>query len=141
MTDRVFLDTNVLVYAVDDARPAKRDRARSVRDDAIRRGAAVISPQVLHEFYVTTTRKLARPLSPEDAEAIVQKLAPLAAVAIDADLVLAAVRTSREHRLSYWDALILRSALVAGCDRVLSEDLQDGFQLESVRVENPFAGL
>jgi len=141
MSGRTFLDSNVLVYAFDDAEPLKRDRARLVRDELVGRGEAALSPQVLQEFYVTATRKLSRPLTPEQAERAVQSYAPLCAVTVDPPLVLAGIALSRRHRLSLWDALILRSAIAAGCDRVLSEDLQDGLQIESVRVENPFAGL
>ena len=99
---------------------------------------AVLSTQVLQEFYVTVTRKLARPLSPDDAERAVHKLAALPVVLLDRPMVLEAISTARRHHLSLWDALILHAALEGGCSRVLTEDLQDGFQFRSVVVENPF---
>jgi len=139
MNARTFVDTNVLVYAFDFGSPLKRERARSVLFRLASEGAIVLSAQVLQEFYVTTTRKLVPPLSPEDAEAVVQRYAGLPLVTADAELVLAAIRTCRRYQISLWDALILRSAIAAGCQVVLSEDLQDGLQVESVRVENPFA--
>jgi predicted nucleic acid-binding protein len=136
MPARAFVDTNVLVYAFDDADPAKRDRARSLLADDV---PLVISAQVIGEFYVVVTRKLPIPLSEAHASAAVDELLRLPVVPIDAELTRAAVSTSRAAQVSYWDALIIEAAAVAGCDRVLTEDLTAGSTIRSVRVENPFA--
>jgi len=138
MTEPVFVDTNIWVYAVDAADPAKRERALEVTAPAPGRDL-VISTQVLVEFYAVVTRKLAVPLSAEDAEAMVRQLAVLPVVAIDSSLVVSAITGSREWQIAIWDALILRAAEAAGCRRVLSEDLADGTAYGSVVVENPFA--
>jgi predicted nucleic acid-binding protein len=138
MTEPVFVDTNIWVYAVDAADPAKRERALEVTAPAPGRDL-VISTQVLAEFYAVVTRKLAVPLSAEDAEAMVRQLAVLPVVAIDGSLVVSAITGSREWQIAIWDALILRAAEAAGCRRVLSEDLADGTAYGSVVVENPFA--
>jgi predicted nucleic acid-binding protein len=138
MTEPVFVDTNIWVYAVDAADPAKRERALEVTAPAPGRDL-VISTQVLAEFYAVVTRKLAVPLSAEDAEAMVRQLAVLPVVAIDSSLVVSAITGSREWQIAIWDALILRAAEAAGCRRVLSEDLADGTAYGSVVVENPFA--
>jgi predicted nucleic acid-binding protein len=138
MTEPIFVDTNVWVYAVDAADPARRERALEVVDPARGRDL-VISSQVLTEFYAVVTRKLAVPLPARDAEAMVAQLSVLPVVAVDASLVAAAIAGSREWQVSIWDALILRAAEVAGCRRVLSEDLADGRTYGSVAVENPFA--
>jgi len=138
MTDRTFVDTNVWVYAVDDADPTKQAQARRVLDPAAGLEIA-ISAQVLSEFYVVTTRKLAKPLSAEAAQAFVQELARLPVVDVDAQLVMTAITAGREWRLSLWDALIVRAAEVAGCRRLLSEDLADRAIYGDVQVENPFA--
>ena len=138
MTDPVFVDTNVWVYAVDRADPAKRRRALAVTAPASDR-ELVVSTQVLAEFYSVVTRKLATPLSPDDAEAAVQQLLRLPVVALDAPLVEAALAGSRQWQISIWDALVLRAAEAAGCRRILTEDLQDGASYGSVVVENPFA--
>ena len=133
-----FVDTNVLVYAVDRDEPEKRKRAV----DLLRPGAdadLVLSAQVLGEFYVVVTRKLARPLSPRVAQAMIAELRRLPTVAIDADLVAEAIRGSDDWQVSYWDALIVRSAERAGCDVVVSEDFAEGAQYGTVRIENPFA--
>lgn len=134
--DRTFVDTNVLVYAIDRNSPAKQAQARMLLAELS--GSIVISTQVLLEFYVTATRKLAKPLSPEDAERRVHELSGTDVVDITAPLVRTAVVLSREYQLSLWDALIVESARTRGCRRLLSEDLQDGREFGNVRVENPF---
>jgi predicted nucleic acid-binding protein len=130
------VDTNVLVYAVDGADPDKRDRARealSADDEQL-----VISAQVLSEFYVVVTRRLAQPLGETDAADAVRSLARLPVVLGDAELVLAAIALSREAQISFWDAQIVAAAAVAGCERLLTEDISHGAEHSSVRVENPF---
>lgn len=132
---RSLVDTNILVYCYDGDEPAKRARALALlADDATE---LVVSTQVLQEFYVAVTRKLARPLSAEDAERALQALATLPTVPADRELVLAAVALSHRHRLSLWDALIIRAAADGGCDTLLTEDLQDGATFDGVRIRNP----
>jgi predicted nucleic acid-binding protein len=138
MTDRVFVDTNVWVYAVDHADPVKQARARKVLDPA--NGSQIVtSAQVLGEFYVTVTRKLTRPVDPADAARMVERMRALPVVEIDADRVAAAIDGRRTWQLAYWDALIIVAAQAAGCARVLSEDLATGATYGAVRVENPLA--
>lgn len=132
-----FLDTNVVVYAFDRDEPAKAQRARSVLQQA-KPGGLVLSAQVLNEFYVTVTRKLKRPLTAVLAAQAVDQFSFLKVVPIDAALVKAAIKISDASQLSYWDGLIVASASAAGCERLLSEDLNDGQLIDGVRVENPF---
>jgi predicted nucleic acid-binding protein len=138
MTDRVFVDSNVWVYAVDDDEPVKQQQARAVLGPATP-DILVASSQVLGEFYTTVTRKLARPVPDEVAVGMIERMAKLPVVAIDADLVQEAIAGSRSWHLSYWDALIIAAARAAGCRRLLSEDLADGTAYGGVRVENPFS--
>ncbi|MBI4861348.1 MAG: PIN domain-containing protein [Candidatus Riflebacteria bacterium] len=139
MSDRVFLDTNVLVYAFDEAEPAKKARAIEILGTWEKGATPAISTQVLQEFYVSVVRKLKVPLSEEDAEAAVLRLCRLPVVQVDPAVVLGAIRTSRRLRLSFWDALVVQAALEAGCKRLLTEDLQDGLLIDGVLlVENPF---
>ena len=135
---RTFLDTNVLVYAVDEAAPAKRDVARTLlaSPDATN---LVVSSQVLAEFYVVVTRKLATPMDPVAARQAVGQLSQLAVVAVDAHLVLRAAELSHESQLSLWDALVIEAAARSDCARVLTEDLAHGTTLAGVHIENPFA--
>jgi predicted nucleic acid-binding protein len=138
MSARTFVDTNVLVYAVDAADPAKRQRALAVLEPTGETDL-VVSAQVLSEFYVVVTRKLAAPIRPEDAGAMVDQLSRLPVVALDASLVRSAIVAGRDWHLSYWDALIIRAAEVSGCDLLLSEDFGGASGYGSVRIENPFA--
>jgi len=133
---RTFVDTNVLVYAVDTSEPGKRQRALELL--ASNPENIVISAQVLGEFYVTVTRKLPSPLPERDAAASVERLSGLPTVSVDAGLVDAAIGISRDSQISYWDGLILAAARSAGCERLLSEDLSDGQVIADVRIENPF---
>jgi predicted nucleic acid-binding protein len=137
MTERSFVDTNVLVYRFDHGEPAKRAVAKRLLDNAVP-GSLVISTQVLQEFYVVTTRKLARPLRPDQASEAVEHLSALPVVGADADFVRSGIDLSQTTGLSLWDALIVQAAAEARCDRILSEDLQDGTTIQGVRVDNPF---
>lgn len=134
---RVFLDTNVIVYAYDDADPAKRDRARAVlADESIE---AIISTQVLSEFYVTVTRKLDPGLTPSVAASIVEQLGELHVVPVTRNLVIDAVRSMATVQLSYWDALIVTAASAGGAGIVATEDLHPGTEISGVTIVNPFA--
>jgi predicted nucleic acid-binding protein len=138
MSDRAFVDTNVLVYCFDAGASAKRKRALELLeagDDEL-----VISTQVLQEFFVAVVRKLARPLSEADAEQALLELSALPTVTVDTPLVLSAVSLARRMRLSLWDALILESARSAGCVKLFTEDLQHGLQVGKLTVVNPFLG-
>jgi predicted nucleic acid-binding protein len=137
MSGRTFLDTNILVYAVDETEPDKRDIARRLLSST-GHGEFVLSTQILSEFYTVVTRKLAEPISEVTAAAVVDQLSLNPIVSIDPTLVKAAIQTSRSSQLSYWDGLIVASAAAGGCERLLTEDLNDGQLIGSVRVENPF---
>lgn len=134
----VFLDTNVVVYAYDRDEPAKREVARAILaadDDEL-----WVSTQVLTEFYWVVTRRLASPLAEAQAAEVVDGLVQLFVVGATAALVTSAIGLSRGRQLPLWDALIVRAAQAGGCERVLSEDFQDGARFDDLRVENPFAG-
>ncbi|GAA2141988.1 PIN domain-containing protein [Glycomyces algeriensis] len=136
MSGRAFLDTNVLVYAVDDADPAKKKIARTLLAQA---DGLVLSAQVLNEFYVTVTRKLKPAIEPETAAHMVRNLARIHCVAVDAQLVQLALRAGQRWQLSHWDSLVIEAARQAGCSRVLTEDLATGAEYNGLVIENPFA--
>ncbi len=135
---RAFLDTNVLVYLFDADNPTRRDQAAALlarqQDDL----DLVVSTQVLQEFYVAATRKLARPLSPEAAERAVRDLAALCAVTVDSDLVLQAIGLVRAGGFSFWDALIVRAAQRAGAEVLFTQDMQAGRRIDNLLIQNPF---
>lgn len=140
MTERVFLDTNVVVYAHDTAEQSARKRERAQAVLANGDYDLCVSAQVLGEFFVTVTRKLPRPLGLSDAADAVAELSALGPVPTDADLVAAAVETSQDAQLSYGDALIVEAAGRADCPVLLTEDLANGAVIRGVRIENPFHG-
>jgi predicted nucleic acid-binding protein len=133
-----FFDTNLLVYLFDSSSPEKQRRAREVLSERAQRDQVLLSAQVLEEFYVAVTRKLATPLSGDQAERLVRDFAAFPVVGLDGPLVIAAVVLSRRHKLSLWDALIVVAAKAGGATELLTEDLQHGQTLEGVRIVNPF---
>jgi predicted nucleic acid-binding protein len=135
---RRFFDTNVLVYIFDSSAPNKRTRASQVLEQAIEAGLAVLSTQVLQEFFVTVTRKLPVPLTNEQAERAVRDFAKLPVVQVDPEIILNAIETMRRYRLSFGDSLIIQAAFHGGATIIYSEDLQPGQTIETLRVENPF---
>ncbi len=137
MIERTFIDTNVWVYAADGADRDKQQRAIEAIGRAADAGI-VLSAQVLGEFYVTVTRRLATPMSPANAAAAVRQMARFPLVAVDGGLVEAAIAGSQTWQLSYWDALLIAAARRAGVSRMVSEDLADGATYASVRIESPF---
>ncbi|GMU61720.1 MAG: hypothetical protein AMXMBFR34_34830 [Myxococcaceae bacterium] len=137
MTSRVFFDTNVLLYADDEDSRDKRDRARALLTEALEAATGVVSTQVLQEYFVNATRKLG--LEPARARARLEIYLGFEVIAVRVEHILGAIDLHRLHSLSFWDALILRCASDAGCERLLSEDLHGGATLAGVRLENPFS--
>lgn len=131
-----FVDTNVLVYLFDADAPGKQARARELLRNE--RDRIAVSVQVLGEFYVTVTRKLAQPLTPGAAAQAVEELCCFDVRSVRPELVRSAVRRSQSSRMSYWDALIVETALDAGADVLFTEDLQHGQEIDGLRVVNPF---
>lgn len=131
-----LIDTNVFVYSVSShsSEEQKRDDARAL----LSRVDFGTSAQVLGEFYVTATQKIAEPLSEAQALQFVAHLIRLPVIAIDSDLVLEAIALKREYRVSYWDGAILAAAHRLGAEVIYSEDLSDQQIYGSTRVINPF---
>jgi predicted nucleic acid-binding protein len=138
MTARVFVDTNVLIYQLDQREPDKQVRARDWLDYLWAVHAGRTSFQVLQEFYVTATRKLEPGLDPEAARKMVRALWAWQPVAVNERLFAVAWSIQDRFRLSWWDALIVSAARSAECPYLLTEDLQHGQDLGGVRVINPF---
>jgi predicted nucleic acid-binding protein len=136
---RFFLDTNVLVYAADASNPRRQERARTLVRDAYRHRHGCLSTQVLQEFFTVVTRKAG--VVAADARAQMVKFCELNVVQVDQELVLSAVDLHMIHGFSLWDALIVKSAVVAGCRHLFSEDLQHDRVVDGVRITNPFLGL
>ena len=133
---RVFVDTNVLLYFVDASDVMRQARASEWLQYLWASGAGSISWQVLHEFYVNAIRKLAVP--PTEARFLVDTFLAWQPMDSSSALVHRAWHWIDAAQLSYWDALILAAAELAGCDVLLSEDFQTGQRFGHVQVVNPF---
>jgi predicted nucleic acid-binding protein len=135
---RQFVDTNILVYAHDRTAGRKHDRARALLTELWTAGNGCISIQVLQEFYVAMTRKAPSPLKSETAERITDTFTHWTVYSPTPADVLAAITIHRQNNISFWDAMIIRSANMLGCALLWSEDLNSGQVYEGVRVLNPF---
>jgi predicted nucleic acid-binding protein len=133
-----FVDTNILLYAYDRSAGARHEQAAALVGDlgASRQGA--VSVQVLQEFYVNATRKIAQPL---DHDAAVERLRTLNRWRLHSPGghdVVSATRLAYDVQLSFWDAMIVHSADALGCGVLWSEDLRDGQRIAGVTIHNPF---
>jgi len=134
-----FYDSNLFVYLFDETAPARQQRADELIRRALEEQTACISFQVVQETLNVLTRKLARPLTPADAEVFMQRiLVPLWTIMPSAGLYSQAIDLQGRAAISFYDALIVAAALKAGCTRLLSEDLQHGQTFGALRIENPF---
>jgi predicted nucleic acid-binding protein len=135
---RQFVDTNVLVYAHDVTAGHKHIAARALIEELWNTREGCLSTQVLQEFFVTTTRKIPKPLDAAIAARIVSDLARWHVHAPTVNDVLAAIDIHARAGASFRDAIILRSAKELGCKTLHSEDLKSGQTYEGVQVRNPF---
>jgi predicted nucleic acid-binding protein len=136
--NRQFVDTNVLVYAHDLTAGEKHSRARALVEELWDTREGCLSVQVLQEFFVTTTRKIPRPLDAQAAARVIDDLAHWHMHAPAIGDVLAAIDIHQGAGVSFWDAMILRSAKELGCATLHSEDLNPGQFYQGVQVRNPF---
>lgn len=133
-----FVDANVLVYAFDASAGVKQQKAQQLLERLWHSGTGCISVQVLQEFFVIVTRKVAKPLPVEDAMARVRELAAWKVFTPVADDVLAAIGLHTKAKIGFWDAMIVVAASDSGCDVLWTEDFNDGQLLRGVRIRNPF---
>lgn len=135
-----FVDTNVLVYAFDQSDSRKKQTAQKLITELTDRDLLRLSTQVLQELLVTLTRKVKQRCSNQEALAILEFLAVWPIVQIDYPAIKAAVSVSEEARISFWDALVVVAAARSGASILYTEDLNDGQEILSVMVRNPFSG-
>lgn len=136
---KIFIDTNILVYSMDEFDPAKREKCRFLLKSAIKEFQGVISTQVMQEFYVTATKKLgADPLLVKD---ILHSFEQFEIVIVNPAIIYDAIDCGIINRVSFWDSLILVAAESAHCGMLWTEDLNDGQIIRSVRIENPLKAM
>ena len=136
---RDFVDANVLVYAFDASAGRKQQAAQALLERLWESNTGCVSVQVLQEFFVTVTKKVAQPLPLEEAKARVRELATWRVFAPTPDDVLAAIDLHAQAKIGFWDAMIALAAAESGCDVLWTEGLTPGQLLRGVRIRNPFS--
>ena len=139
MSDRYFVDTNILMYAHDAAAGVKHDRARRLIEALWREGSGVVSTQVLQELSVNLRRKTARPPAAKTVREIIRDYLSWLVIVNDGESIIAAMEIEEQYRISFWDALVIYAAQVSGAAILYSEDLSDGQRYGTIRVVNPLA--
>lgn len=139
MKDKVFLDTNIMVYAHDRSSGDKYAVAREIMDYLWESRRGVISVQVLQEFFVCVTQKTLKPLLIKNARIILEYLSTWDIVANDKYITLKAIDIQERYRFSFWDSMIIQAAIQGQARILLSEDLPDGQVVEDLKILNPFS--
>jgi predicted nucleic acid-binding protein len=135
MSEKIFIDTNILVYSVDRHDMAKREICRNCLRWLHHNGLGVISTQVMQEFYVTATKKLG--VEPLIAKSIISSFENFEVLTVTPALIKEAIDCHIVSEISFWDALIVVSAENAHCQSLWTEDLNDGQLIRGVRIVNP----
>jgi predicted nucleic acid-binding protein len=139
MKDRFFLDTNIFAYSFDSNASAKQERARYLIVHGIKTRKAVVSYQVVQEFFNLALRKFSRPMNVAEAEQYLQTVfQPLLAIQSSSTLFSHALRLQDKRHLSWYDSLIVAAAIESQCTILYSEDMHDGHRLGELQIKNPF---
>jgi len=138
MTAKAFFDTNILVYAYYQNEIEKGLIAKKLIREYGAHGDLVLSTQVLQEFYVTVTKVGSHNLDKNEAREVVNDFAEFPLVQVNKDIIIRAMKRHQSKVFSFWDSLIVEAALQAGCSILISEDMQDGFIIDAMQIQNPF---
>lgn len=136
---REFVDANILVYAIDASAGGKQQRAQALLERLWHQNSGCVSVQVLQEFFVTVTKKVAVPLTVDEAVQRIRELSTWRVFSPTAADVLAAIELHGRAKIAFWEAMIVRAAAESGCEVLWTEDLQSGQSLDGVRIRNPFS--
>lgn len=137
--DRVFVDTNVLIYAHDTSAGIKHDKAQRIITELWESGQGLLSTQILQEFFVSVTAKIPKPLNIDRAKEIVEYFLRWNIVINDGESMLKAIDIHKRYHYSFWDSLVIQAAIKGNATLLLSEDLTEGQIIHEVRIKNPFA--
>jgi predicted nucleic acid-binding protein len=140
MSDKYFVDTNILMYAHDTSAGAKHERAKSLIAELWRDRTGVVSTQVLQELSVNLQRKAGHPLDAKATREIIADYLTWQVVVNGGESILDALDLEARYQVSFWDALVLQAVHASGAEVLYSEDLFDGQVYGSVRVTNPLRG-
>lgn len=136
--DKVFVDTNVMVYAYNKDAGQKYQSALNIMKDLWHSGLGIISTQVLLEFFVTLTSKISEPLEIPVVRETIRRLSRWDVLLINVDTIISATELQERYKYSFWDSLIIASAIEGGAKTILSEDLADGQAIQGITIKNPF---
>ncbi len=136
--NKIFIDTNVLVYAYDNSAGFKHEKARDLLVELWDSGSGVLSIQVLQEFYITVTKKIPKPLDIDIVADIIKDLLKWDLIINDGETILEAIKLQKRYMYSFWDSMIIEAAVKRGCAVLYSEDLSHGQVIEGVEIKNPF---
>ena len=136
--DKIFIDTNVLVYAFDISAGIKHKKAKEIVENCWRLENGIISSQVLEEFFVCLTKKIPFPIDSIIVWQIIKDFLKWKTVAVDGDIILESINIHIKHKFSFWDSLIIASAVSGSANMIFSEDLSDNQTIEGVVIKNPF---
>jgi predicted nucleic acid-binding protein len=134
-----FVDANVLVYAFDASAVTKKIAAEQLLAQLWEAGTGCLSVQVLQEFFVTVTGKVATPLSVDEAADRIREFGAWKVFAPGPNDVLRAIALQKQAKVGFWDAMVVHAAAELGCDVLWTEDLNDGQLIGGVRIRDPFA--
>ena len=137
MSDRFFVDTNILMYAHDKAAGAKHERAKALVEELWRNRTGVVSTQVLQELSVNLRKKVGRPLDAKATREIISDYLTWHVVVNGGESILEALDLEARFQISFWDALVVQAAHASGAEVLYSEDLSDEQTYGTVRVINP----
>lgn len=138
MSDNIFLDTNILVYAHDLDAGNKHDVASKIIYQLWESKNGVLSTQVLQEFYVTLTKKMPRPLNRVATRKILKEYFSWQVVINDPQIIFQASEIEEDYKISFWDALIVSAAYSKNVATIVTEDLNHGQYIEGIFIQNPF---
>jgi predicted nucleic acid-binding protein len=138
MSGRIFVDTNILIYAHDLDAGSKRKIAVAIMEELWEHQTGVISTQVLQEFYVNVTRKIPNPIPKTKARGIIENYRYWQVEQISPATILSASEIEERYMLSFWDSLIIAAASKANATKILTEDLNHGQVIAGILIENPF---
>ncbi len=139
MNDKPFIDTNVLIYAYDLDAGDKHRRASELIKSLWNERGGILSTQVLQEFHVIVTRKIPKPISPATARGIIDTYRAWQIETISIDTVLRASEYQERHQLSFWDGVIIATAVQGSASVLLTEEMNDEQMIEGVEINNPFS--
>ncbi len=140
MIDKVFIDTNILVYLFDKSEKEKQTRVKKLISDLLPQTRMFVSVQVINEFISVPGKKMANPVFPAQQMEIIEFINDIFIItSLNVVTTLNALEISQKYKLSFGDSLIISSALENKCSILYSEDMQSGFSIfDKIKILNPF---